>query len=95
VKLKTAWDRRLVVIGAKKLAPCEKFKRIYVSPDEPLDVRRQATLERLKKGAERERKSVNISNGVLFIDNEAVFSLNEGFVKKPVDGARSAPNSSQ
>jgi type II secretory pathway component HofQ len=95
VKLKSAWDRRLVVIGANKLAQCEEFKRIYVSPDEPLDVRRKATLERLKKRAERERKTVNISNGVLIIDDEVVFSLNEGFGKKPVAEGRSAPNSSQ
>ena len=74
VKLKSAWDRRLVAIGANKLAQCEEFKRIYVSPDEPLDVRRKATLEKLKKRAERE-KTVNISYGVLFIDEEVVFSL--------------------
>jgi hypothetical protein len=67
VKLKSAWDRRLVVIGANKLAQCEEFKRIYVSPDEPLDVRRKATLERLKKRAERERKTVNISNYIIIL----------------------------
>jgi len=51
---------------AKKLAQCEEFKRIYVSPDEPLDVRRQATLERLKKGAEREREKQLTSLMVYF-----------------------------
>jgi hypothetical protein len=95
VKLKSAWDRRLVVIGAYKLAQCEKFKRIYVSPDEPLDVRRKATFERLKRRAERESKTVSISNGVLSVDNEVVFSLSDGFVKKPVAGASSVTNSSQ
>lgn len=94
VKLKTVWDRRLVVIGANKLAQCEEYKRIYVSPDEPLDVRRKATLERLKKRAERERKTVNFSNGVLSIDNEVVFSLTEGFLKNLVAGGRYTANSS-
>jgi hypothetical protein len=32
---------------------------------------------------------------ILSIDNEVVFSLNEGFVKKAVVGVRSAPNSTQ
>jgi len=53
MKLKSLWDRR-VVIGASKLAQC---KRIYMSPDEPLDVRRKATIERLKKKAEREKNN--------------------------------------
>jgi len=46
--------------------------RVYVSPDEPLDIRRKATFERLKKKLERERKTISISNGVLSIDNELV-----------------------
>jgi len=61
VKLKSAWNRRLVVIGASKLAQCEDLKRVYLSPDEPLDIWRKATFERLQK-KRRKRKTISISN---------------------------------
>jgi hypothetical protein len=94
VKLKTVWDRRLVLIGARKLAQCDDFKRIYVSPDESLDVRRKTTLERLKKKATRDGKTFTVSNEVLYIDNEAVFSLRVGFIKKTTVEARNRSTSS-
>lgn len=82
VKLNTAWDRRLVLIGASKLAQCDELKRIYVSPDESLEVRRKTTLERLKKKAARDGKTFTVSNEVLSVNNEAVFSLRDGFIRK-------------
>jgi hypothetical protein len=42
----------------------------------------------------KRKETVSISNGVLIIDSEVVFSIIEGFVKKAVAGVRSAPNSS-
>ena len=51
VKLKSAWSRRLVVNGAKKLAGDLQFRRkVFINPDEPLEVRRRTILNRLKAG---------------------------------------------
>ena len=59
-----------------------ELKRIYVSPDESLEVRRKTTLERLKKKAARDGKTFTVSNEVLSVNNEAVFSLRDGFIRK-------------
>ena len=49
VKLRTVWDRRVV------LSSCAKLKnyssRVFISPDEPPDVRRKIVFERIKDKA--------------------------------------------
>ena len=57
VKLRSAWDRRIL------LANCIKLKgygdgKICISPDESLKKRRKRMLKRFKVRAEREGKSV-------------------------------------
>ena len=77
VKLNTVWDRRLVLIGGSKLRVISEFSRVYITADEPPEVRRKKTFERLKAKAEREHKAVSVSNGVLSIE---LFSLGSGFI---------------
>ena len=53
-----AWDRRLTLSRSNK--PKSYSQRgIFIAPDEPLEVRRRQTLERLKYRAQREGKRVN------------------------------------
>ena len=49
VKLHSAWDRRIVLSGAHNLSKDARFVRVFLSPDEPIEVRRRNQLERLKK----------------------------------------------
>ena len=81
VKLNSVWNRRVVVAGARKLRDITTFNRVFITADEPLDVRRRNTLDRLKLRAQRDGKSVSISSdGVLSIDGVDTFSLQGGFV---------------
>jgi hypothetical protein len=81
VKLNSVWNRRLVIAGARKLRDITEFCRVYITADEPLDVRRRNTLDRLKFRAERDGKSVSISaEGLLSIDGVDTFSLHGGFI---------------
>jgi len=41
VKLHSAWDRRVILNGARKLAGVEQLARVFISPDDPLEVRRK------------------------------------------------------
>ena len=87
VKLRTVWNKRLLLNRCRKLKDYT-HRSIYIGPDEPLDVRRKQTFDRLQHRAEREGKPVNVSNGVLHVDGRAVFSLADGFIKStvPTDG---------
>ena len=63
------------------------FVGIYISPDEPLEIRRKNTLERLKSRAIRESKEVDCNvNGVLVIDGVQVFSLKDEYLNLNVRG---------
>ena len=77
VKLRTAWDRRIL------LANCIKLKgygdgKIFISPDESLEERRKRMLKRFKARAERDGKNVSVENGILLIGGVPVFSLQDG-----------------
>lgn len=80
VKLHSAWDRRIILNGARKLAGVERFARIFISPDDPLEVRRKKTLDRLKRTATKQNKIVTVINGVINIDGKDVFSVDSGFL---------------
>ena len=45
-------------------------------------MRREQTCERLKRKAEREGKSVRVDDGVLYINDTALFSVREGFLNR-------------
>jgi hypothetical protein len=88
VKLRSVWDRRLVLSGRRKLNDIEELKRcVYISPDEPLDVRRRATMQRLLKKAERDDKKVDLTNGVLKINDVIVYTIEDGYIHSGSDGA--------
>lgn len=76
VKLRTTWDKRLI------LSNCNKLKnfagRIFISPDEPLDERRKRMFDRIKLRAERAGKVVSVDDGVLSVDGVVVFSMVNG-----------------
>lgn len=76
VKLRTAWDRRII------LSKCNRLKdyneRIFIAADEPVEERRKKIMTRLKSRAEQNGKNVSVVDGVLFIDNVSVFSLKDG-----------------
>lgn len=81
VKLTSAWNRRLVIAGAHKLRDTTDLSRVFISADEPLEVRRRNTLQRLQRRAEREGKAVLVSDdGVLSIDGVNTFCLRRGFI---------------
>ena len=80
VKLHSAWDRRLVLGGSGKLAEIEEFRgSVYLSANEPVEVRRKNAMDRLRARAEKCGHAVHVSeNGVLSIDTVEVYSLNHG-----------------
>lgn len=87
VKLSSAWDRRVVLSGAHKLRGDVQFSRVFINPDEPLDVRRRNTLDRLKRKANSRGQVVLVSDeGVLSIDGIEIFCLQSGFMNRR-DGA--------
>lgn len=72
VKLRTVWDKRCI------LSKCMNLKHytergIFIVADEPIDVRRKNTLDRLKYRAERGGKSDSVVDGILSVDGNAVF----------------------
>ena len=77
VKLRTAWDRRIILIN------CIKLKGygdgiIFVSPDESLEERRKRMLKRPKFRAEMDGNNVSVKNGILSVGGVPVFSLQDG-----------------
>ena len=81
VKLSSVWDKRLVLNSCQKLRNYPQ--RIFIASDEPADVRRKATMERLRYRANRDGKSVSVTDGVLYIDTVATYSLSSGYIRQP------------
>ena len=80
VRLHSAWDRRIILSGSWKLSRKAGFENIFVAPDEPVEIRRQKTCDRLVKKATARGQSVAVVNGILSIDDQAIFSLERGFL---------------
>jgi hypothetical protein len=81
VKLRSIWDHRLILGCRYKLKDYEP-NRIFIHPDEPLEVRRKSTLDRLKRKYESEGKAVVISDGTLTVDSVLIFTLENGFINR-------------
>ena len=79
VKLKAFWDKRLIRSNCNKLKQFSQ-RGIFIASDEPLEVRRKQTLDRIKYRAERDNKLTSVTDGVLAVDGVAVFSLAEGLL---------------
>jgi hypothetical protein len=82
VKLRCAWDKRLLLSNARKLSEVAEFRRIGIASDEPLETRRKITMKRLQHKATLDGKQVSVSadGDCLQIDNVVVFSLKDGFI---------------
>ena len=81
VKFNSVWNRRLILAGARKLRDTQELRRVFITADEPPDVRRRNTWKRLKDKAERDGKNVQVSqDGVLSIDGVDIFCLQRGFI---------------
>lgn len=86
VKLRVAWDRRLLLMRSWQLKNYH-IKGIFISPDESPEIRRQHTFERLKRRAEKNKKSVHVANDKLFVDGVAIYSIVEGRISQQDDDA--------
>jgi len=71
VKLHAVWDRRIILNNCRVLKNYSK-RGIFIAGDEPVEVRRQQTMDRLNYRAERANKIVDVSNGVLSVDGVVV-----------------------
>jgi len=76
VKLRSSWDKRIIISRRSSLKGYPGS--VYIAADEPLEVRRQKALDRIKSRAERAGNTVSIAGDVLFVNNEPVFSLSRG-----------------
>jgi hypothetical protein len=79
VKLRVFWDRRVIL---SKCSVLKQYKQagVFIVPDEPAEVRRKNTFDRLQYRAQREGKKVVVIDGVLSIDDVEVFSLQTGYL---------------
>ena len=76
VKLKSTWDRRLILNNCYKL---KDFRdRVFIRPDESVGDRRKRMLNQMKSRAERDGKAMSVVNDILTVDGIDVFSLREG-----------------
>ena len=82
VKFQSAWDRRLVLCGARNLAHLPDYCRVFIKADETVDERRRATIKRLHSRAIRENKVVQLlENGSeLYVNNVLYYSVKDGFI---------------
>lgn len=81
VKLKTVWDRRLILQGRRKLKEYES--RVFVSPDESLATRRQNTFKRIVTRTEKDGKNIEYTDDgdKVIIDSIPTFSLTTGHIR--------------
>jgi len=80
VKLRSGWDRRILLSRRSTLRTYSE--RVFLAPDESLEVRRQHTLDSLKTRAERAGQLISVSDGILSIDGVEVFSLSNGHANR-------------
>jgi hypothetical protein len=85
VKLRSVWDKRLILSKRSKLKSYTQ-RGIFVESDEPVEVRRQQTCERLKYKAERDGENACVIDGVLRINDVAIFSVKDGFLINNLHG---------
>jgi len=76
VRLRSTWDRRLILSNCYKLR--DYRERVFIKPDESVEVRRKRSFDQLKRQAERDGKTVSVANGILTVDGSEVLSLRQG-----------------
>jgi hypothetical protein len=80
VKLRTSWDRRIILAECSKLKDFEE--RVFFAADEPVEERRQKMLIRIKTRAESSGQVASVVDGVLSVDGVPVFSLKDGKISQ-------------
>ena len=81
IKLRSIWDKRILLSAKRKLKNYGPGP-VYIHADEPLEVRRKQTMDRLQRKAVSDGKDVSIVDGALVIDNVTVFTLQSGFLNR-------------
>ena len=84
VQLRSVWDRRLILSACGKLK--DYVERVFVRPDEPLEMRRKRTLNRMRQRALRGGKAVEVIEGILSIDNVPTYSIHDGYIASDSEG---------
>ena len=79
VKLRAFWDRRVILSKSRVLKRYDQ-PGIFNVPEELVEVRRKNTLDTLQSRALHEGKQTVVVDGVLFIDDVVVFSLQTGYL---------------
>ena len=85
VKLHSVWDKRTVLSGSRKLAAKQELRTIFVQADEPMEVRRRKALDRIKARAVARGDHVNENSDVLYVNDIAVYSLCNGYIRNNVN----------
>jgi len=80
VKLRSIWDKRVVLSNSRTLDQHDQpdfIRRMFISTGEPLEVRRKNMLKRIRIRAEREGKLVRVSDdgNCLYVNDSLVFSI--------------------
>ena len=73
VKLRTAWDRRIIRAECGKLKHFEE--RVFFAPDESIEERRKKMLNRIKIRAESNGQIASVVDGLLSVDGTPVFFI--------------------
>jgi len=80
VKLRSIWDKRVLLSNSRILGQHDQpdfIRRMFISPDEPLEIRRKNMLKRIRIRAERDGKHVRVSDDgkCLYVDDSLAFSF--------------------
>lgn len=84
VKLHSAWDRRTLISGSWKLSTVDEFQGVFIAADLPLAARRRKVMDRLVHKSTTQGRQVSVSDGVVTVDGQIVFSLDSGYVRDNV-----------
>lgn len=82
IKLKSAWEKRLILSNSYCLSKFPEYKKsVFIRSDEPVESRRKAALKALHDRAQRKGKKAVIVDDILLINNEPVYSLQNGPIR--------------
>jgi len=58
----------------------EVVKDVFIAAELPLAARRRKTMDRLVHNSTKQGRQVSVSDGVVTVDGQIVFSLDSGYV---------------
>ena len=80
VRLHLVWDQRALISGSWKLSRVDRFKDVFIVADLPLAARHRKMMDRLVHKSTEQGRQVSVSDGVVTVDGQIVFSLDSGYV---------------